>query len=163
MLDAADVLIDRHPLRGLRRVEGAFRRVQGSAKRRKYHDESTKVSIVSVSRMAGPPQIGQVVLRNSRGSRAATDRSCPGLDVVGREDRQLVVGHRHDAVVRGSRRSGSGSPRSAGGDQPVAKAVVDLGSPFACSLEELGGALPSPSATSSPSRKPELIFGPSPV
>ena len=35
----------------------------GSAKRRKYHDESTKVSIVSVSRVAGPPQIGQVVCR----------------------------------------------------------------------------------------------------
>src|SRR5918997_1031865 len=30
----------------------------GSAKRRKYHDESTKVSIVSVSRVAGPPLVG---------------------------------------------------------------------------------------------------------
>ena len=36
----------------------------GSQKRRKYQDESTKVSIVSVSRTAGPPQIGQVVFRN---------------------------------------------------------------------------------------------------
>ena len=35
----------------------------GSQKRRKYHDESTNVSMVSVSRRAGPPQIGQVVWR----------------------------------------------------------------------------------------------------
>ena len=35
----------------------------GSQKRRKYHDESTNVSIVSVSRTAGPPQMGQVVFR----------------------------------------------------------------------------------------------------
>src|SRR5712672_1627832 len=32
--------------------------IQGSVKRAKYHDESTKVSIVSVSRRAGPPQLG---------------------------------------------------------------------------------------------------------
>ena len=30
-----------------------------------YHDESTKVSIVSPSRVAGPPQVGQVVLTHS--------------------------------------------------------------------------------------------------
>ena len=31
----------------------------GSAKRKKYHDESTNVSIVSVSRTAGFPHFGQ--------------------------------------------------------------------------------------------------------
>ena len=31
----------------------------------KYQDESTNVSIVSVSRSAGPPQVGQVVLTQS--------------------------------------------------------------------------------------------------
>src|SRR5580698_8703423 len=36
---------------------------QGSQNRRKYHEESTKVSMVSVSRRAGPPQMGQVVWR----------------------------------------------------------------------------------------------------
>src|SRR2546423_5512859 len=36
----------------------------GSQKRRKYQDESTKVSMVSVSRSAGPPQAGHVVWRN---------------------------------------------------------------------------------------------------
>src|SRR5919106_3693035 len=33
----------------------------GQAKRAKYHDESTKVSIVSVSRFAGLPHDGQLV------------------------------------------------------------------------------------------------------
>jgi hypothetical protein len=35
--------------------------LSGQAKRAKYHDESTKVSMVSVSRLAGLPQEGQVV------------------------------------------------------------------------------------------------------
>src|SRR3954447_26419723 len=33
----------------------------GSVNRKKYQDESTNVSMVSASRTAGPPQIGQVV------------------------------------------------------------------------------------------------------
>src|SRR5271170_2387736 len=33
--------------------------IHGSVKRAKYHDESTKVSMVSVSRVAGPPHFGQ--------------------------------------------------------------------------------------------------------
>src|ERR1700722_6881132 len=36
----------------------------GSQKRRKYHEESTKVSMVSVSRSAGPPHFGHVTKRN---------------------------------------------------------------------------------------------------
>ena len=39
--------------------------VKGSAKRKKYHDESQKVSIVSASRRAGEPQTGHVVDANS--------------------------------------------------------------------------------------------------
>src|ERR1700678_1499930 len=42
---------------------------QGSQKRRKYQDESTNVSIVSVSRSAGLPQIGHVVHRNAGSKR----------------------------------------------------------------------------------------------
>src|SRR5206468_13125756 len=37
----------------------------GSQKRRKYQDESTNVSIVSVSRRAGPPQTGHFTLTHS--------------------------------------------------------------------------------------------------
>ncbi len=37
----------------------------GSQNRKKYHDESTNVSIVSVSRLPGPPHFGHFVLTNS--------------------------------------------------------------------------------------------------
>ena len=59
VLDAADVLVDRqHAV-----DDGAGRRrvsFHGSVKRAKYHDESTNVSIVSVSRVALPPHCGHV-------------------------------------------------------------------------------------------------------
>ncbi len=45
---------------------------QGSQNRRKYQDESTNVSIVSVSRSAGPSHKGQVVWRKV-GCRAKGD------------------------------------------------------------------------------------------
>jgi hypothetical protein len=44
-------------------VSNGLSSFHGSQKRRKYHAESTKVSIVSVSRTAGPPQMGHVVRR----------------------------------------------------------------------------------------------------
>src|SRR6266404_2978266 len=50
--------------------------IQGSVKRAKYQDESTKVSIVSVSRRAGPPHLGQVVFTNS-GVAASGDSPMP--------------------------------------------------------------------------------------
>src|SRR5215203_1769965 len=42
----------------------AFESSWADRKRRKYHDESTNVSSVSVSRRAEPPQRGHVVSRN---------------------------------------------------------------------------------------------------
>src|SRR5262249_60207774 len=39
--------------------------LRGSQKRRKYQEESTNVSIVSVSRRAGPPQTGHFTLTHS--------------------------------------------------------------------------------------------------
>src|ERR1700749_1040934 len=39
--------------------------IQGSVKRAKYQDESTNVSMVSVSRRAGPPHFGHAALTNS--------------------------------------------------------------------------------------------------
>ena len=43
----------------------------------KYHDESTNVSIVSVSRRAGPPHLGQATFTNS-GTLASGDCPWPG-------------------------------------------------------------------------------------
>ena len=60
VLDAADVLVDRHPVvRAL--VDHRSCPGPGQAKRAKYHDESTKVSMVSVSRFAGLPHAGHFV------------------------------------------------------------------------------------------------------
>src|SRR5260364_444384 len=55
MLDAADILIHRHPVIHARIDH--FRRA-GARIRKKYHDESTNVSIVSVSRRARAPHCG---------------------------------------------------------------------------------------------------------
>src|SRR5262249_34199561 len=53
----------------------------GEQYRRKYHDESTKVSIGSVSRGAGPPHLGHSVLTQSSaeasGETPLGARSCP--------------------------------------------------------------------------------------
>ena len=58
VLDAADVLIDRQPI--VRGVEVNRRlRLRGAVKRTKYQEQSTNVSIVSVSRVAGSPHCGQ--------------------------------------------------------------------------------------------------------
>src|SRR5437667_6636077 len=48
----------------------------GVMKRQKYHDESTKVSIVSVSRRAAPPHFGHFVFTNS-GVAASGDSPIP--------------------------------------------------------------------------------------
>src|SRR5882724_4914246 len=62
--DAADVLVNREPVSDFSRVKGRFG-IVWIAVPVKYHDESTNVSIVSVSRRAGPPHLGQVTLTNS--------------------------------------------------------------------------------------------------
>ena len=62
MLDAADILVDRQPVIGGLRDRSA-RSAQGAVKRAKYQDESTNVSIVSVSRRASLPHCGQATCR----------------------------------------------------------------------------------------------------
>ena len=113
--DAADVLVDRHVVQ--RRVldRPARSSSKGLQKRRKYHEESTKVSIVSVSRVAGPPQIGQVVRRKPLVESKRRLAGREELDVVGEQHRQLGVRQRRRCRRSGSRRPGSGSPSSAGG------------------------------------------------
>src|SRR6202795_58188 len=52
------------------------RSLRGSVYRKKYQEESTNVSIVSVSRRAGPPHFGHVVFTNS-GVAASGDPPSP--------------------------------------------------------------------------------------
>ena len=59
VLDAADILIDRQPPVGALSAWSAPP-FHGSVKRAKYQDESTKVSMVSVSRGAGAPHCGHL-------------------------------------------------------------------------------------------------------
>ena len=63
VLDAADVLVNGHPALGRACAIGVASS-RGDVKRRKYHDESTNVSMVSVSRRAWAPQRGHVVCGN---------------------------------------------------------------------------------------------------
>src|SRR3989304_7548655 len=51
----------------------------GSAYRMKYHEESTKVSIVSVSRSAKPPHMGQRVFTHRRARARGDLPSLAGL------------------------------------------------------------------------------------
>src|SRR5919106_738738 len=78
-----------------------------SQKRRKYHDESTKVSIVSVSRVAGGEE----------------------LHVVGEQDGKLGLGHRPGPVLRAVDDGDGTAPVALPGDEPVPQPVVDLGFP----------------------------------
>ena len=113
--------------------------VHGSVKRRKYHDESTKVSMVSVSRVAGPPQIGQVVLQELGVGGQRRLAGGQELDVVGGQHRQLVLGHRHDAVVGAVDDGDGAAPEALARDQPVAQAVVDGARADALGLQPVDG------------------------
>ena len=91
----------------------------------KYQEESTKVSIVSVSRRAGAAAAralgGDPVL--GRGQRAAALRRVV-LD-LGQLDRELVLGHGDDPAVLAVDDRDRRAPVALAGDQPVAQAVVD--------------------------------------
>ena len=77
------------------------------------HSASKWQSSVSVSRRAGPPQLGQVVLHEllELGQRVA---GAGRADVERQQHRQLLARHRHGAAAARSRRSGSACPTSAG-------------------------------------------------
>ena len=118
VLDAADVLVDRHPVVGAL-VDHRLRRWSAQAKRRKYQDESTKVSIVSVSRRAAPPHFGHLHLEERgrlveriagavrhAGPRAARTGSCssgtgtsPHVGAMDDRDRAAPVALARDAPV----------------------------------------------------------------
>ena len=97
----------------------------GAVKRAKYQDESTKVSMVSVSRSArlAADRAGDMLPRRVAVERIA--RLVEG-DVVGQQDRQVLVRHGHDAVVRAVDHGDRAAPVALARDAPVAQAIVDL-------------------------------------
>ena len=62
------------------------------------------------------------------------------LDVVGRHDRQLVLGHGHHAVIGAVDGGDRTAPEALARDEPVAEPVVDLALADALLLEPFDGA-----------------------
>ena len=126
VLDAADILVDRQPAsRPTAGASSAPSVVHGAVKRAKYQDESTKVSIVSVSRRAGPAALragdmlpGRMVVERVAGLVEA--------DIVGQHHRQVGFRHRHDAAVVAMDHRDRAAPVALARDAPVAQAELHL-------------------------------------
>ena len=124
VLGAADILVDRQPARGLGRLVGASA-FHGSVKRAMYQDESTKVSMVSVSRRAGLPHCGQATCfqvgwRSS--GLPGWSKSTSSGSVTGRS----AVGHRHHAAGLAVDHRDRAAPVALARDAPVAQAEIHL-------------------------------------
>ena len=117
MFDAADILIDRQPLfHPCGSVVGAAA-FHGSVNRTKYQEESTNVSIVSVSRSAGAPHAGQATCFQV-GCRSS---GLPGSSkLISRGNSTGRSDWREPAPRRRPRNGspGSDSPNSAGAKSP---------------------------------------------
>ena len=61
------------------------------------------VSIVSVSRRAGPPHTGHVDVQERLVAGQRVLAAAAVVDGVGQPDRQVLLGHGHDPVASGSR------------------------------------------------------------
>ena len=109
VLDAADILVDRQPVVGRRLVDRRLG-ASGSVKRAKYQELSTKVSRVSVSRSAGPPQCGQVVCFQV-GWRASGVAGPAEVEVVGQAHRQLARAARRPGRRPAQWMTGIGQPQ----------------------------------------------------
>ena len=114
VVDAADVLVDRHPVVGDRAVERRLRRCAGrcsagSTRTSRRTCPSCPPRAAPGRRTIGHVDVDELVVRGER--RLALR---PVVLDLGQEHRQLVLGHRDDRRASRSRRSGSGSPSSAG-------------------------------------------------
>jgi hypothetical protein len=124
VLDAADILIDRQPVLAAGGSVGASRPC-GAVKRAKYQDESTKVSIVSVSRRAGLAALraGDVLP-----GRVAVERIAGLVEghVLGQLHRQVLVRHRHVPQFVAMDHRDRAAPVALARNAPVAQAEVHL-------------------------------------
>ena len=125
VLDAADVLVDRHPVGRRRLVDGRLD-VPGVAEALEVPgrvDEGVHGVGLALGRAAAPGAGGvQEALVVSQWRLAGRTE----LDVVGQQDRQLILGHRDDAVVRAVHHRDGAAPVPLAREQPVPQAVVDL-------------------------------------
>ncbi len=93
----------------------------GSVKRKKYHDESMNVSMVSVSRFASFPQLGHEVLSHSscRFERAAASSGKCAWRQRGKFDWEICCRDRDGATVTAVNDWDGGAPVSLPTDEPV--------------------------------------------
>ena len=136
--------------------------IHGSVKRAKYHDESTNVSMVSVSRRAGLPHCGQATFFQV-GWRSSGLPGRSKRDVVRQLHRQVLHRHRHDAAGLAMDDRDRAAPVALARDAPVAQAEVDLAlrRPARCRASALSSRFATSSLACSmvmPSRKRELIM-----
>ena len=96
----------------------------GQVKRRKYQDESTKVSMVSVSRRAGPPQVGQVTFRRTPVRASGESPTCLMLQRRWQNHRKVILRDRHHAAGVAVDDRDRASPVTLAGDAPVAEAEL---------------------------------------
>ena len=129
MLDAADVLVDRHPVLGRRAVEHA--RARSAASSSGGSTTTTRRRCPSCRSRAAPG-------RRSAGTRVCTKLGDLGerraalaadLHVLGQHDRQALLALRHHAARRAVEDGDRRAPVALAADAPVAQAVVDLGPP----------------------------------
>ena len=136
--------------------------LHGSQKRRKYHDESTNVSMVSVSRRPGRRRSGHVVWRNPWWRASGDWPVGRNSTSSGARTGSWSSGTGHDPVVGAVDDRDGATPEALARDQPVPQAVVDLALADALLLEPVDGAGLGRGDVEAV-RKPLLIFTPSPV
>ena len=101
-------------------------RWSGQAKRTKYQDESTNVSIVSVSRSRRPAALRTLASRRTPAVLLSGLPVPSGTRSSGSTHRQLLVGHRHVAALRAVDDRDRAAPVALARDAPVAQAPVHL-------------------------------------
>ena len=159
MLDAADILVDRHPVVVLLAIE-----------RRRLEPRRGEAIEVPARIDEGVERVGLALRRPAAGragdvlpGRMALERIARlvDLDVVGQLDRQVLLRHRHDAALRAVDRRDRRSPNSAGAT-PASRAG---GTGWCPCRRPSARAARSPSPwrprRSRPLRKSELIMTPS--
>ena len=97
----------------------------GSQKRRKYQDESTNVSIVSVSRCARWPQRGQVVHRKASSFRSGDSPVGRNWTSSGNRTGRSLFGQGHNAVIGAINDRDRAAPIPLARDQPVPQPVLN--------------------------------------
>ena len=134
VLDAADVLVDRHPAVRARRIErrgvvvriGVAQVVPARARERVHR-------VRLATRLATALGAGAFRETLVRGQRLAGGQ----VDVLGQADGQVLFGNRHNAAGRAVNGGNRVAPVALARDQPVAQAELDLATAAAHVLERL--------------------------